>query len=51
MTDEQRFDIVTYRLDSAKRLLPEIEKWLLQYGHEPHVLSLFLCRQCLACPS
>lgn len=25
MTDEQRFDIVTYRLDSAKRLLPEIE--------------------------
>ena len=25
MTDEQRFDIVTYRLESAKRLLPEIE--------------------------
>ncbi|MBQ8190391.1 MAG: HEPN domain-containing protein [Bacteroidaceae bacterium] len=25
MTDEQRFDIVTYRLDSAKRLLSEIE--------------------------
>lgn len=24
MTDEQRFDIVTYRLESAKRLLSEI---------------------------
>lgn len=24
MTEEQRFDIVTYRLESAKRLLSEI---------------------------
>ena len=38
MTPEQRFDIVLYRLNSAKSLLDEIKRsyraWLLQYGNE-----------------
>lgn len=37
MTPEQRFDIVLYRLNSAKSLLDEIKDhiaWLLQYGNE-----------------
>ena len=32
MTPQQRFDIVVYRMDSAKRLLVEIEKQHTKYN-------------------